>query len=119
MARFSVSDVVFVQFPFSDLQRYKLRPALVLAETAYTDFVLCQITSQPDTDNLTIEITSNDFEYGSLKKNSYVRTAKLFTANDSIIKKRVGKLKPTVMRKVRTELGKLFQRAGESTTNQP
>jgi mRNA interferase MazF len=31
MGEISVADIVFVSFPFSDLSRSKLRPALVLA----------------------------------------------------------------------------------------
>lgn len=109
MAGISVSDVVLVRFPFSDLQGYKLRPALVLAKTAHADFVLCQITSRPFADDMAVEITSDDFERESLNRTSYVRVAKLFTANDSIITRQVGQLKPQAVRKIRTGLAQLFQ----------
>ena len=39
--------VVLVRFPFSDLSRTKLRPAVVLADAGRGDRVLCQITSKP------------------------------------------------------------------------
>ena len=50
MAYISVGDIVFVHFPFSDLSKSKLRPALVLADAGKSDLILCQITSQPYTD---------------------------------------------------------------------
>jgi mRNA interferase MazF len=45
MARFVVSNVVIVPFPFSDLSESKRRPALVLAVLTGDDLILCQITS--------------------------------------------------------------------------
>ena len=89
----SVGTVVLVRFPFSDLSRSKLRPAVVLADTGRGDWVLCQITSQPYTDPLTIEITSSDMVSGSFRKDSYARPGKLFTANSGNMTKQLGELK--------------------------
>jgi mRNA interferase MazF len=44
MGQFARGAVVPVKFPFSDLSRTKLRPALVLAEVDYGDVLLSQIT---------------------------------------------------------------------------
>ncbi len=84
--------VVLVRFPFSDLSNTKVRPAIVLADAGRGDWALCQVTSQPYTDPTAIEITYSDFTSGSLKKTSYARPGKLFTANAAIITKRVGDL---------------------------
>ena len=84
--------VVLVRFPFSDLSNTKVRPAIVLADAGRGDWVLCQVTSQPYTDPTAIEITSSDFASGSLKKTSYARPGKLFTANAGIMTKHVGDL---------------------------
>jgi len=46
MAGFIRGDIVVVPFPFSDLSEAKRRPALVIADIAGDDFILCQITSQ-------------------------------------------------------------------------
>jgi mRNA interferase MazF len=82
-----------VRFPFSDLSRSKLRPAVVLAETERSDWVLCQVTSQPNTDAIAVKITNSDLASGSFKKDSYVRPGKLFTANSAIMTKQIGELK--------------------------
>ncbi len=85
--------VVLVRFPFSDLSQTKLRPAIVLADTGRNDWILCQVTSQPYTDPLAVEITNSDLANGSFKKDSYARPGKLFTANAAIMTKQIGELK--------------------------
>ena len=77
----SARSVVLVPFPFSDLSESKLRPAVVLAEISRDDFVCCQVTSNPYADPNAVELTDEDFAEGSLKRVSYARPGKLFTAN--------------------------------------
>lgn len=89
----SVGAVVLVGFPFSDLSRSKLRPAVVLADARRGDWILCQVTSQPYADLQAVELTNADFAVGSLMKTSYARPGKLFTANAAIMTKQVGVLK--------------------------
>ena len=94
MERFSVGDIVFVRFPFSDLSQYKLRPALVLAKMEREDCILCQITSKNYHNEKTIMLQQNCFVSGSLIKTSFIKPAKLFTANRSIIEKNIAHIKP-------------------------
>lgn len=68
MESVSVGDVLFVRFPFSDLSRYRLRPALVLAHTGQDDTILCQITSRPYADKDAIELREDSFEEDHLIK---------------------------------------------------
>ena len=72
--------VVLVRFPFSDLSKSKLRPAVVLADAGRGDRVLCQITSKPYGDARAIPLEASAFASGSLRVTSYVRPGKLFTA---------------------------------------
>jgi mRNA interferase MazF len=90
----SAGKVVVVPFPFSDLSESKLRPALVLAAAGRGDFVLCQITSKPYADHAAVELGEGDFSEGSLRRVSYARPGKLFTANESLIVGVVGELTP-------------------------
>lgn len=85
MGEISVSDIVFVTFPFSDLSQTKLRPALVLANAQRGDWILCQITSQSYEDTQAIAINEADFQTGFLSKISYVRPHKIFTANEQLL----------------------------------
>ncbi len=88
----SAGFVVLVPFPFSDLSESKLRPAVVLAEISRDDFVCCQVTSNPYADPNAVELTDEDFAEGSLKRVSYARPGKLFTANRQLFEGMAGVL---------------------------
>lgn len=88
--------VVLVNFPFTDLTGHKLRPAVVLAAgDYYGDIILCQITSQDYGDREAVAIDPvNDFGQGTLARPSFARPRKLFTANESLMSRVIGTLKP-------------------------
>ena len=92
--------VVLVRFPFSDLSRSKLRPAVVLADAGRGDRVLCQITSKPYGDASAVEIEQSAFASGSLRVTSYVRPGKLFTASGDLITEEVGVLAPGALTRI-------------------
>ena len=86
-------SVVLVRFPFSDLSQAKLRPAVVLADAARGDWILCQVTSNPYGDAKAIHLDNTSFAVGSLRIVSYARPGKLFTASEGLMVTEVGKLK--------------------------
>ena len=100
MERFVKGDVVVVPFPFSDLSNAKRRPALVVADLKGDDLILCQITSQQVRDDYAIELTEEDFQFGSLKKESNIRPNRIFTADKGIILYRVGRLREKKLEEV-------------------
>lgn len=108
MASVSIGDVVFVRFPFSDLSRTKLRPALVLAQSGKDDTILCQITSRPYADTDAIVLEEDCFREGHLIKISYVRPTKLFTAHVSIIEKTVANVQPEVRKAVVNRISRIL-----------
>ena len=93
MAKFVKGDVVVVPFPFSDLTQAKRRPALVLAELTGDDVILSQITSQNIKDRYSISLETEDFESGSLNRNSNIRPNRIFTADKKILLYKAGHLK--------------------------
>ena len=111
MGAFTAGSVVLIPFPFSDLSRTKLRPAVVLATLDKGDCILCQITSQPH-DAQAIELNQPDFAEGSLARTSYARPGKLFTAHNSLLQREVGKLIPTTLHALREHVVKTIR--GES-----
>ncbi|MEA2235797.1 MAG: mRNA interferase MazF [Thermoanaerobaculia bacterium] len=92
--------VVVLRFPFSDLSSSKARPAVVLAPSSASDWIVCQVTSNPFADTSSIEIGDSSFSNGNLRGKAYVRPLKLFTADHSIIAQRVGTLRSEVLRSV-------------------
>jgi mRNA interferase MazF len=83
-----------VPFPFSDLSSSKKRPAIVLADLKDEDIILCQITGQFVKDNYAVPLDNSDFKYGALHKPGNVRPNRIFTAEKSIIIRKIGTIKP-------------------------
>ena len=100
MGAFTAGQIVILPFPFSDLTRQKNRPALVLADAGKGDWILCQITSNPFSDDRAVELDQNDFSAGSLQRISFARPGKLFTANDSLFSGSMGQLTQDSFHKV-------------------
>jgi mRNA interferase MazF len=100
MERFVKGDIVILPFPFTDLSGNKRRPALVLSDLRGDDMILCQITSQPSGDIFALPIRSEDFISGSLRKGSFVRPSRIFTAEKNIISHKAGKISSDLMNKV-------------------
>lgn len=105
----SVGDVVLVPFPYSDLSASKRRPALVLAEVGLGDVALCQITSKPYADASAIPLSEQDFQNGSLSRDSFIRIGKLFTANEALIVGVAGTLNRQKVTEVITTLVHLLE----------
>lgn len=88
----TAGEIVVIPFPFSDLTQSKVRLALCLAVSGRGDYVLCQITNQPYGDPLALKIDDQDFTSGDLHVESFVRPAKLFTADANLFLSTEGKL---------------------------
>ena len=88
----TTGDVVILEFPFSDLAGSKVRPSVVVANVGKTDFIACQITSNAVADPAAIELQPADFVAGGLTLRSFARPGKLFTADERIVCKVVGRL---------------------------
>ena len=105
----SARSVVLVPFPFSDLSESKLRPAVVLAEISREDFVCCQVTSNPYADPNAVELTEEDFAEGTLKRVSYARPGKLFTANLQLFEGVVGVLEDDLRAEIVNRIVRLLR----------
>lgn len=109
MEEFVKGDVVVIPFPFSDLSDSKRRPALVLANLEGRDLILCQITSQSVKDSYAIALINSGFKTGTLNLPSNIRPNRLFTAEKSMILRKVGKIKPELFDKVVSKLFNIIE----------
>lgn len=100
MENFVKADIAVIPFPFSDLSATKRRPALVLANLPGNDILLCQVTSQISSEQLALPLCATDFVSGSLPVNSYIRPARIFTADKQIIVRKAGKISSDLMNRV-------------------
>lgn len=109
MGAFAAGQVVLLAFPFSDLSRSEFRPALLLAPAGRGDRIACQITSSPYADPRAIALSDAAFASGGLRRLSYVRPGRFFTAHDSLMEPSVGALHVAELSRGRTAVGTLIQ----------
>ena len=107
---FDAGDVVIVPFPFSDLPVAKARPAVVVSSAATNDLegatLLAMVTTaaaggRPG-DTRLMDLTD-----AGLKVSCVVRL-KLFSLDNRLISRRVGRLSQADRPKVRDAIGGLF-----------
>lgn len=84
MGALAAGKVVILPFPFTDLAGQRYRPALLLAGVERGDWIACQITSVAYSDRNAVELGEDAFAEGGLRRVSYVRPGKLFTANEKL-----------------------------------
>jgi mRNA interferase MazF len=82
----------------------------VLADAGRGDYILCQITSNQYADPHAIELRDDHFRRGSLRRTSYVRPGKLFTANDKLIAREAAEVKADFRRIVVEAIEGLLRR---------
>ena len=98
--RIERSAIAIARFPYSNLTRATVRPTLLLANAGLGDWVLGQITTNAEIDDLAIELTNDSLSAGFLQEVSYFRPNKLFTGNESLIIRPVARLKPEVFNRL-------------------
>lgn len=89
-------EIVFIQFPFSDLQNTKRRPALIISKNNSTDIIFAKITSVISNNENSHEIKSNTIDF-VLQKPSEIKLNFISTIEKSLIIKRIGTIKKEEM----------------------
>ena len=103
-------DIVVVPFPFVDNANAKSRPAVVLSSSSFNEennhTILAMITTASSiTWKSDIEI--QDLQDAGLPTKSFIRM-KLFTLDNRLIKKKIGKLDPPTSRTLNNTLTTCF-----------
>ncbi len=101
-------EVVVLPFPQTNLQAGKRRPALVVANLSGDDLILCQITTQTHSDIYSVPLVATDFERGRLAVDSFIRSSRLFTVEDSVILYSAAKVTDAKLQEVRAKIRQLF-----------
>jgi mRNA interferase MazF len=101
-------DILLVPIPFTDLSSQKRRPVIVVSNNAYnqktTDLVVVAMTSNPVETEYSFSITSSDLGKGKLNHPGKVRVDKIYTISRSIVVKTFGRVKGSVLDRIRNEL---------------
>lgn len=91
MTELKVGDVVSVEFPFSDFQTRKRRPALVLSSGA-VDLLMARITTHPPRESS--DVVLNRWSETGLPRASTVRLTKLITIDHRLVHHKIGCVHP-------------------------
>ncbi len=82
-------DVVLLQFPFTNQEKTKKRPALVICDSN-EDVIVARITSKEHQDMWDLILL--DWQKSGLKLSSTIRFHKIATLSHSLIDKKMGRL---------------------------
>lgn len=101
-------DVVLVGFPFTDLTATKVRPALVVSATSHHrsagDVLLAAISSAPPrrarASHVVVKQSDRSFAATGLRKSSVVLCGKLFTMEQRLVLRHLGRLGAAQMKRV-------------------
>ncbi|MCJ7812550.1 type II toxin-antitoxin system PemK/MazF family toxin [bacterium] len=112
MPMYKPGTVVLVNFPFTDLQSAKVRPALVLTTKGDDAIILGIFSKVPEELReswIKLDEHSKDFSRTGLKKTSIIKTEKITVIHRSLIRKEIGNLSPELMQKVKKTLLKTLE----------
>ena len=103
-------QVVVFQFPQTDLEEGKLRPALLLEKLPgeYDDWLICMISSQTrqyiDGFDEIVEDSSDDFKQSGLKLTSVIRVGRLAVVSGEVLLGAIGEISNERLNRVRKNL---------------
>ena len=104
--------IVLLPFPFTDLTKAKLRPALVILESK-DDVVVCFISSKvKDTISDTEILLSSElteFEFTGLKTDSVIRLDKVATILKELVIGEIGNIRDELRKEINIKLSKIYQ----------
>lgn len=90
----NTGDIVLVPFPFSELTKVKVRPAIVVTTTKdkYKDLILCAVSSVVPSEIRDCEILLNPNKTNNLRATSVAKTDRIVTLKREIVITKLGKL---------------------------
>ena len=108
----SQKEIVLLPYPFSDLERTKVRPALVISNNSFNrkseDCMMVPLTAVIKDEPYSVLINQEDLFSGKLLKPSRIRVDKIFSVEKNLVSMKIGVVNEDVLKKVKLEIGKIF-----------
>ena len=105
-------ELVLLPYPFSDLERTKVRPALVVSNNSFNkkseDCVMVPLTSVLKEEPYSVIIQQENLSSGKLLKPSRIRVDKIFCVEKKLVSMKIGKLGEGSFSKVKKEIFEIF-----------
>lgn len=107
--KMKTGSIVLIPFPFSDLKRRKLRPAVVVTTTKdeFEDIILCAISSVVPEKTNSFQLVVNSNERNGLRAKSIIRVDRKMTIQRKYIVMELGKLDKDILDKFKKTFKKL------------
>ena len=98
-------DIVLLEYPSSNLEEKKLRPALIISNNSFnknsSDCIMVPLTSVIKDEPYSIIVDSKDLSEGKLLKISRIKADKIFSIEKNLIKIKIGKVNQNTFEKVK------------------
>jgi len=104
MMKLEPGKIVLINFPFTDLQSSKVRPALILSIKGEDIIILgifSRIPENPRDSWIEISELNPAFKQTGLKKASIIKTEKITVVHQSLIRKELGSIPSELMQQVK------------------
>ena len=105
-------EIVLLPFPFSDLERNKVRPAIVVSSNNLNskslDCIMVPLTSVIKEEPYSVLISQEDLISGRLMVPSRIRADKIFSVEKSLIIMRIGKINDKTFKIIKEEIIKII-----------
>lgn len=105
-------EIVLLSYPFSDLTKSKVRPALVISNDNLNkrgeDCIMVPLTTVIKDEPYSVLISNQDLASGSLLKPSRVRLDKVFSVKKEMVYSKIGILNDKTFAKIKSELVNIF-----------
>ena len=107
MSILAFGEIVLLKFPFTDGEKSKKRPALVLVDTQDKDIIVSRITSK---------LYNSDFDYEiknwgkcGLKLPSVIRLHKIATLEKTLVDQSIGMIDKKLKKLIKQQFGNLIE----------
>lgn len=105
-------DIVILPFPFTDIDGYKVRPAVVVSNEYFNktraDRIMVPLTSVIKEDNFSIAISQKDLSDGELLTQSRARADRLFCIDKERIITKIGSIGNKPFEEIKAKIQALF-----------
>ena len=105
-------EIVLLPYPFSDLQRTKVRPAIVVSNNIFNkksdDCIMVPLTTVIKDEPYSIIISQEDLASGKLLKPSRVRADKIFAVEKGLIIMKIGVINDKTFDNIKEEIVKFL-----------
>ncbi len=109
-----VGDIIWALLPFTDLSGAKLRPVLVVADVRDArelDWIVCEVTRGRASHSRELALASSDLHSGQLRRGSKLRPDRMFTLNESLFRRTIGRLTDAKISEILSAVRALFKQS--------